>query len=257
MYIRKSLFTLSLVLASASAWASFGGRIYCDANCDGIRDTNEVGLSGITVNAYLCGTSTLVGSAVTASDGSYFFDPSPSMPLGSTFYTCAVIPAGYSGGANPGNSGFACTTSCFTFADPCDCTHDIGLCPVTVSCPSAGPGTGTPGYWKNHPEAWPVSEIQLGGITYTEALAIQNLKRSPSGDKRWTLFASLVSAKLNVLIGNDSSCIASDIAAADAWWATYHANIVTGSSAAWKLAEPYQLNLDAYNNGLLCAPARN
>lgn len=102
-----------------------------------------------------------------------------------------------------------------------------------------------------------MSEIQVGGITYTEALAIQNFKRSPSGDKRWTIFASLVSAKLNVLIGNDSSCIASDIAAADAWWATYHANIVTGSSAAWKLAQPYQLKLDAYNNGLLCAPARN
>src|SRR5204863_6870695 len=120
--------------------------------------------------------------------------------------------------------------SCFTFAEPCDCTHNLGLCPVTVSCSSPGPGTGTPGYWKNHPEAWPVSVIHVGGITYTKALAIQNLQRSPAGDKRWTIFASLVSAKLNVLIGNGSSCIASDIAGADAWWATYHANTVAGNS---------------------------
>jgi hypothetical protein len=128
---------------------------------------------------------------------------------------------------------------------------------VTVSCPSQGPGTGTPGYWGNHPEAWPVSEIQVGGITYSKDLAIENIKRSTAKDKRWTIFASLVSAKLNILIGNDSSCIASDIAAADAWWALYNANPVAAKSAAWQLVEPYQLKLDAYNNGLLCALARN
>jgi hypothetical protein len=257
MHIRKLLLTFSLILVSATCWARFGGTIFCDANCNGIRDTNEVALSGITVNAYLCGTATLAGSTVTASDGTYFFEPSQSMPLGTTFYTCAVIPPGYSAGANPGSPGYACTSSCFTFAEPCDCTHDVGLCPVTVSCPSPGPGTGTPGYWGNHPEAWPVSEIQVGGITYSKTAAIANIKRDSSKDKRWTIFASLVSAKLNVLIGTDSSCIASDIAAADAWWATYSGSAVTAKSAAWKLGEPIHLRLDAYNNGLLCAPHRD
>jgi hypothetical protein len=102
-----------------------------------------------------------------------------------------------------------------------------------------------------------VNQIQVGGITYSKALAIKDIKLNSSKDKRWTLFASLVSAKLNVLIGNDSSCIASDIAGADAWWATYHGSAVAASSPAWKLGEPYQLALDAYNNGLLCASARN
>src|SRR5689334_6300829 len=129
MHIRKSLFALSLMMASASAWANLGGTIFCDANCNGIRETNEVGLAGVTVNAYLCGTATLVGSTVTGPDGTYLFAPSASMPLGTMFYTCAVIPAGYSAGANPGNPGYACTGFCFTFADPCDCTHDVGLCP--------------------------------------------------------------------------------------------------------------------------------
>jgi hypothetical protein len=257
MHLRKSSLILSLVLASANAWASFGGKIFCDANCNGVFDSNEAPLAGVTVNAYLCGTSTLVGSTNTAADGTYVFEPSPTMPVGSAFYTCAVIPPGYGAGANPGNPGYACSSVCFTFADPCDCTHDIGLCPVTVSCPSPGPGTGTPGYWGNHPDAWPTNQIVIGGITYTKAAAIQNIKRSSSRDKRWTLFPQLVAAKLNVLIGNDSSCIASAIAAADAWWATYHGGVVAGSSAAWQAIEPVEEMLDEYNNGLLCAPHRN
>ena len=32
---------------------------------------------------------------------------------------------------------------------------------VVVSCDSGSPGTGTPGYWKNHPEAWPVNSIAM------------------------------------------------------------------------------------------------
>src|SRR4051812_6721625 len=87
MHIRKSMFTVSLILASATAWANLGGTIFCDANCSGTRETNEVGLAGVTVNAYLCGTPTLVGSTVTGPDGTYFFAPSATMPLGMTFYT--------------------------------------------------------------------------------------------------------------------------------------------------------------------------
>jgi hypothetical protein len=102
-----------------------------------------------------------------------------------------------------------------------------------------------------------VNQIQVGGITYPKDLAIKDMKIKSTKDKRWTMFAALVSAKLNVLIGNDSSCIASDIAAADAWWATYNGSAVAANSAAWKLGAPYQLALDAYDNGLLCAPARN
>src|SRR5215471_8029183 len=163
------LLAAALLFGSMSAHANFGGKVYCDANCNGAFDNGDAPLAGVTVNAYLCGTSTLVGSTVTAADGSYSFSPSASMPLGSFYYTCVVIPPGYTAGANPGNPGFACTSSCFTFAEPCDCTHNIGLCPVTVSCPSPGPGTGTPGYWMNHPEAWPTNQIVVGGIIYTKA----------------------------------------------------------------------------------------
>jgi hypothetical protein len=65
----------------------------------------------------------------------------------------------------------------------------------------------------------------------------------------------LVSAKLNVMVGNDDSCIADTIAAADAWMAMYPVGSgVAASSPAWKQGEPLYEELDMYNNGKLdCA----
>ncbi len=79
----------------------------------------------------------------------------------------------------------------------------------------------------------------------------------PDGDKSYTLFRAYVSAYLNGLIGNDTSCVASTMTAAYNWLNTYEpGSKVKASSAAWKIGEPLYLKLDAYNNGLLCAPHR-
>lgn len=102
-----------------------------------------------------------------------------------------------------------------------------------------------------------MSQIDIGGITYTKAEAIALMKLPVAKDKRWTLFPALVCAKLNVITGNESSCVDDEIALADAWWATFNANSVAGSSQAWKLGEPLYKQLDDYNNGRLCAPHRN
>ena len=118
------------------------------------------------------------------------------------------------------------------------------------------PGTGTPGYWKTHASAWPVDSITVGGVSYTKAEAIAWLGKVGS-DKSITLFSSLVPAMLNVAIGNDGSCVADAIAAANDWFITNHLGTnVLASSAAWKIGEPLQFQLDNYNNGLLCAPHR-
>ncbi len=125
------------------------------------------------------------------------------------------------------------------------------------ACEATNPGTGTPGYWKNHPEAWPVDSITIGEDTFTKAQAIALIKM-PDGDKSYTLFRAYVSAYLNVLIGNDSSCIAGTLASAYDWLNVYEpGSKVKASSAAWKVGEPLYLKLDAYNNGLLCAPHRD
>jgi hypothetical protein len=128
---------------------------------------------------------------------------------------------------------------------------------IEVPVPCGGPGSGTPGYWINHPDAWPVAQVEIGGSLYTKAQAIALMKLPVAKDKRWTMFPALVCAKLNVIIGNDSSCVDDEIALADAWWATFNANSVAGSSQAWKVGEPLYQHLDNYNNGLLCAPHRD
>ncbi len=105
----------------------------------------------------------------------------------------------------------------------------------------------------------PVKEITIGGVTYRRKRAIRILKRPVKGDKTRTMFKALVSAKLNVLIGNDDSCIADTIIAADAWMAQYGpvGSKVKAKSDAWKEGEPLATTLDNYNNGLMCAPHRN
>lgn len=125
-------------------------------------------------------------------------------------------------------------------------------------CDNGSPGTGTPGYWKNHPDAWPVTEITVGGLVYTREMAIAIMEHPVDGDKTFTMFPSLVAAMLNVMIGNDDSCIADVIMAADAWMADHPVgSMVEASSDAWDEGEPLHETLDLYNNGELCAPSRD
>ncbi|MBN1762762.1 MAG: hypothetical protein JW878_06780 [Methanomicrobia archaeon] len=145
-----------------------------------------------------------------------------------------------------------------TYGEECS---DTDTTTVTVYEPETIPGTGTPGYWKNHPEAWPVDTITIGGKTYTKAQAIALMSSPEERDKTYTMFRALVAAKLNVLIGNDDSCIKSTIEAADRWMARYGSfedrYIVQARSTAWRQGERLYRLLDAYNNGLLCAPHRD
>jgi hypothetical protein len=140
-----------------------------------------------------------------------------------------------------------------TIAEVPDANTDFGF----FVPPTAQPGTGTPGYWKTHPEAWPVDRITVGGVTYTRDQAIAWLD-TVGKDRTITMFSSLVPAMLNVLIGNDDSCVASTIASANEWMATYGpaGSNVHAASFAWRVGEPLHRRLDNYNNGMLCAPHR-
>jgi hypothetical protein len=126
------------------------------------------------------------------------------------------------------------------------------------TCPAPNPGTGTIGYWKNHPQDWPVGSITIGGEVYTKWQAIWWMYKPSRGDKTIDLFKQLVAAKLNVLIGNESSCIEADIQAADDWLAQHPVGSgVSGSSSDWAEISDVHTALDNYNNGLLCAPHRH
>ena len=56
----------------------------------------------------------------------------------------------------------------------------------------------TQGYWKNHPNAWPVSSLKLGTVTYTKDQAIAILKTPVKGNGLVQLAHQLIAAKLNV-----------------------------------------------------------
>lgn len=130
----------------------------------------------------------------------------------------------------------------------------------TVEPSPPGPGTGTQGYWKNHPRAWPVSGIEIGGMWYTKRDAIRGMNKPVKGDKTRSMFRQLVAAKLNVEIGNNDSCIDLEIEAADSWMCDHPpGSRVKANSPAWQNEGGFlHYMLNEYNNGRLdCANHRD
>lgn len=108
--------------------------------------------------------------------------------------------------------------------------------------------TYTLGYWKNHPQAWPVESLVIGGQTYTHTQLIAILKKSPRGDATYILARQLIAAKLNIAQGADDSAVADVITEADAWLAEHP----LGSKPRNPEREEgiaYAAILDDYNNG--------
>jgi hypothetical protein len=251
------LAAVAVAQAESRSCASGGnvcGIVWSDTNNNGVRDAGELPIAGavVTLNGF---------STATNSNGFYLL----AADLG-THQVIVQIPPGTQ--VSPANVGADDTIDSDGISDglgnsvaTITLTEDQGSSADTDfgfwAAPVAQPGTGTPGYWKTHPEAWPVDVITLGGVEYTKTQALAFLD-TPGKDKSLTMFSSLVSAKLNVLSGNDSSCVASTIEAADAWMTTYPAGTgVKAASLAWKLGEPLHRLMDNYNNGMLCAPHRD
>jgi hypothetical protein len=110
------------------------------------------------------------------------------------------------------------------------------------------------GYWKNHPDLWPVSSLTLGDETYTDAELRDFLKGAVGGDASLILIKQLIAAKLNVANGTDDSAIATTITAADAWLANYANKLpydVGPSSPEGQEAVTLADMLEQYNNGIL------
>ena len=150
-----------------------------------------------------------------------------------------------------------------------------GFLKIELSCEN--PGTGTPGYWMNHPEAWPVDEITIGGVTYTQAEALALMWLPTKGDKTLTMFPAVVAAILNEEIGNSNECMVEVcgeelsiriVRGLAESWMRGHPPLsgVKASSDAWQecgdlpdlpAGEAMYEALDDYNNGKLCVPSRD
>jgi hypothetical protein len=129
-------------------------------------------------------------------------------------------------------------------------------------------GTGTPGYWKNHPDAWPVDGITIGGVYWCKDDAIAIMDQPVKGNKVITLFKALVAAKLNRWNGCSFKCVYCCVSAGDWWMGEYgyeydNGNVslstVHANSNEWTCpGENIYFCLDDYNNGLLpCAQSRD
>ena len=139
---------------------------------------------------------------------------------------------------------------------------------VACGYPGCGPcpGTGTPGYWKNHPEAWNVETITIGGVTYTKDEAIAIMQMPVKGDKTLTMFPAAVAAALNVIEGCEvphayyyggwNNCLYD----ANDWLMNNPVGTgVRANSEAWQHShgEAIYFCLDDYNNGWLGEPSRD
>jgi hypothetical protein len=251
------LAAVAITATSPEACSSAGvcGFVFDDLNHNGIQDAGEPGIEGAVVT---------LGDRVTGTDEFGFFE----FPVKTGTYEISVsIPPGmHASPSNAGNDdaldsdgvpdnfGNSVGTVVLSEDETWDTGTDFGFFTPSTAPP---PGTGTPGYWKNHPEAWPQDTIVVGGVSYTKAEAIAILNQVGK-DKTITMFSSLVPAMLNVMVGNDSSCVQTTIDAANAWMATSGpvGSGVHAASVAWKLGEPLHRHLDNYNNGGLCAPHR-
>ena len=96
--------------------------------------------------------------------------------------------------------------------------NDIATATVgfTCDCPDEDSCHYTPGYWKTHPEEWPLMSVTLGGVTYTQAEALVILDKPVKGDATIILAHHLIAAKLNVANGSSDS-IQDEIDDADAF----------------------------------------
>ena len=112
----------------------------------------------------------------------------------------------------------------------------------------SGDCTFTQGYWKNHPDAWPVASLKLGTRTYSKADLIAILKTPVKGNGLIQLSHQLIAAKLNIAAGASDSSIHTAISDADA----LIGNLVVGTDSL-PTSQTSALNdkLDAFNSGAI------
>jgi hypothetical protein len=86
---------------------------------------------------------------------------------------------------------------------------------ATLPCIVGSSCTYSQGYWRNHPNAWPVTSLTLGTVTYQAAELMAILDNPARGNGLVILTHQLIAAKLNIAYGADPSAVQQAIADAD------------------------------------------
>jgi hypothetical protein len=134
--------------------------------------------------------------------------------------------------------------------------------PTPTASPTATPTpTGTPvgcvfghGFWKNHPDQWPVTQLQLGNVTYNQQQLLSILQQPVRGNGLVLLAREEITAKLNIANGADGSCIQQTLADADALIGDLVVPPVGNGFLSPQDVSALVDTLGQYNEGELCAP---
>lgn len=123
---------------------------------------------------------------------------------------------------------------------------------ASVSCREVPSGcTRTLGYWKTHPDQWPVSSLTLGSVAYTKNQLLSILKQPVKGNGLVSLAHQLIAAKLNIAAGASApQAITDAIASADATIGSLVVPPIGSGYLAPSATSGLITTLDAYNNGV-------
>jgi hypothetical protein len=136
-------------------------------------------------------------------------------------------------------------------------TPTPSVSPSVTPTPTATPAgcVFSQGYWKNHPEAWPVTELQLGNTTYTQDQLLAILHEPVRGNGLLILAHQEIAAKLNIANGADGSCIQQTLADADALIGDLVIPPIGEGYLRPRDVSPIAGILGSYNEGNMCAPS--
>ena len=107
----------------------------------------------------------------------------------------------------------------------------------------------TIGFWKNHPDEWPVEYLEIGGVGYYQDDLLPILRKANAKDATSMLAAQLIAAKLNMLNGAYTpQSILDTIADADTFLSIHPlGSNPRGSDRSYALM--LKDTLDYFNNG--------
>jgi hypothetical protein len=127
--------------------------------------------------------------------------------------------------------------------------------PTATATPSTTPFNCVygPGAWRNHAE-WPVTELQLGNVTYTRD-ELQSILENPARlNGLVTVAQQEIATKLNIASGADASCIQQTLTDLDAFIGDLVVPPVGNGFLLPRDVAGYVSTLTQYNGGSLCAP---
>jgi hypothetical protein len=110
------------------------------------------------------------------------------------------------------------------------------------------------GYWTNHPGQWPVTQLQLGNVTYNQQQLLSILNTVVRTNGLVSVAHQEIAAKLNIATGAGASCVAQTLANLDVLIGDLVIPPVGTGYLPPSVTSSYVDILTRYNEGLLCTP---